>query len=251
MLTKKQILYSRKESLRIQANKRKYEKEMNAVPKEIPYKHIRPSIEELKILDDAIGYHLRSVNKKRSYNFLKKCDVWADAYEGLIKTLYKFDSNKVKNKRNYLITKIQFFLIDSYRKEYGREGSCKREAFHTISLNVASEGLDDGNEYIDLVLSKEYSSSQLYEDKQDISFIKERFSEIDENFSLSGDDIFAALMLRYEGYSLRKIATAAGVTESRLCQIMNGTVQPLLKKIAEELTEEPSGEILMKTEGYC
>lgn len=246
MLTEIQLKNNQKECSRIGNNKLKYEREMNAVPKEIPYKNVIPTEEELKILDIAIGYHLVSANKKRSYNFLTKGDVMADAYEGLVKSLFTFKTEKVKNKKNYLINKIKFHLIDCYRRDYGRNNNRITE-FNTMSLNVRNEdGIEDGTECIDLILSREPNPEEIYENKKHMEYIEERFSEISQKSQLSGDDIFATIMLRFEGYSLSSIAIAADITESRLCQIMNQTVQPLLRDISLKLTGRSPELIPMK-----
>jgi RNA polymerase sigma factor (sigma-70 family) len=250
MKTKRQIEWDKVEYARIQNNKRIYERASKKAlepKKELPYKDIVPTEEELEILYQAVGIYVKSANKGRTGYPITFGDTLGDGYEGMIKTLYTFKPEYCKNKKAYLITKIRYHLLDCYRSRYGRNGQ-KLSEFNTDSLDREINCKDDGTvSMLEILISNNPSCEELLENEDTFEYIEKFFSRIPiESWGISGDDIFAMLMLRYEGYSVREIAETSVIDEKVIHQIMLQTVQPFLRHLSEKFTGEVLGKIPMK-----
>jgi len=202
-------------------------------------RQIKPTEEEMAILDEALNIYVHNVNKKKPYNCISKTDCMGDGYHGLLVALNNFDETKGVKKRQWIIQKIQFHMIDAFRQVAGRS---KKQEFYTnmTSLNNMVQLEGEEAEMINLVEDENIIDEETLIDYQYFYKKLKDFYMKKCNYktrTLTNNQIFEIIYdIKINGWKSVEMAEWSELTESRMSQIVQ-RVGPIFDLCMEEIRE--------------
>jgi RNA polymerase sigma factor (sigma-70 family) len=216
---------------------------MKENPKTIKYRHAIPTQDDMRLLDIAVGSHMKNMSKK-GMGWVDRGEFIGDAFEGMLKAIDDFDPARSDNREGFIIQKIKFHLIDVFRADK------KLRSKHVIKLTSLDYQLnDDGDTVAALVENKLPDPTDIACAGDMAAYVENIFLQIPvhKKNDWSGSDLFQILMLRMEGFTFDAIADLCGVTQGTIHRLFKVIIDPKLEEIREILLDEPECSLIELT----
>lgn len=214
---------------------------------------------DIPLMKQIACRYLRYANRQRpSHSYLHIEDILGDAYEGLLSAKLSFERYQQKGGqtewKNYANTRIHGFLVDTFRKEYGRTGDKTDKAYskrevrlmrkfcefpdlpngrgdkltidHFLPSKVNLEKDVQDRELVDIYIDRIYKTAQKF-------FGRKNTSEVVIN--KRSKQVVNIIYLRYYcGYNMYEIGKKLDISESRVSQIISTHIADILSLVLKE-----------------
>lgn len=191
--------------------------------------NVQPSLEDIQAMHAAIYYY-----RKNLHNPVHHDQLISDAYIGLTRALSNFSQDKNKNRKQYLMLSIKYYLMQVWIRETRSKNK------HQIKVVSIDEDLnDDGYNHKDILESSQKNQEDIMLENEVMDIVEKTFGEIKKKNKRDwdGNDLFVILMLRMENFTLKEIANLFDYSELRMWRVYSNKIMPILNEIRERLSD--------------
>lgn len=174
----------------------------------------------------------------------------SDGFEGLLNGIRLFDDSKGYKREAYLYAKVKYHLIDTYRSDFGRNDSPKREYLTSLSsLNVTIKSDEGETEIINLIGKEQIDPDIILDGQFFRKELRKRFIKMSGNRKrkTTGPTLFKIWEdYTIKGYTMEECGERSNVSESRVSQLMKGLIGEIFNIVQKEFVAKYGADFLLK-----